>query len=365
MRACCTRAATTTLRPPSQPEPRTRPPVLPARESASPVQEPVLLVRESLPAHHSVLLVRESLPAPHSDGNPFPRVPPPARRARTPLPLGRGQLPTPRPRGKPLPQAITLALFFLGLSLPSCSDHTKRAWKHQSQADNFRIALEGENADDRRDAVARIAESGYVAADDAFSVLDAVARTDSVAQIRCIAIRAFTRYDDPRPVGTLLAVLAATPDAHDKALPPNDDVRWEAASVLSDLDARGQLNGPDRDTARALFIKLADRTSTRSVRIVALRALGSFQDRDVFGPLMLALHEEDFALADTAERSLIALTGTSHNYDPDAWEKWLAATPDPFARAGQQPATTRPMTPTRWDKEKRKWQRMFEFQRKN
>ena len=241
----------------------------------------------------------------------------------------------------------------------ACSDHQKRVWKPRSSSENYRLALEAKSADERRDAISRIAESGYVTSDDAFSVLDAAARTDSVYQIRCIAIRAFGRYRDSRPVATLLAILQPAPDGGKQALPPDDEVRLEAATTLAEMQQRGLVAKENVAFLAETFIRLADRRSARAVRIVALRALGSIRDHQVFAPLIDALHENDFAIADTAERSLIALTGTTHDYNPEEWSRWLADTADPFAHAGEKPVTTRPATPGRWEQERRKWQRAF------
>jgi hypothetical protein len=241
----------------------------------------------------------------------------------------------------------------------ACSDRQKRFWRPRSAAENYRAALEAEHADDRRDAVTRIAESGYVTSDDAFGVLDAVARTDPADQVRCVALRALARYDDERPIGTLLAVLQAGPDAREKALPAGQDVRREAAAALAELHRKNRLPAEDQPTAGALFVQLAERTSPRDLRIIALRALGGFQDRRVFAPLVQALRESDFALADAAERALMALTGRTFDYDPEAWERWLAAAEHPFEHAGEKVVSTRPAGPTWWDRERARWQRAF------
>lgn len=252
-------------------------------------------------------------------------------------------------------------VILLTVTNSGCSDHTKRQWRHQSAEDNYRLALEAEHPDIRRDAVTRIAESGYVTDDDSFSVLDAVARTDPASQIRCVAIKAFCRYDDSRPVGPLLSILQAGPDSQE-AKPPDNDVRWEAATALAAFQRQGLVPEEHGQTAQNLFIAMSARGQPRNVRLAALEALGTFQDREVFPPLINALHESDFALADQAERSLIALTGVTHDYDGDAWEQWLSVTQEPFAHAGEKPVTTRPAGPTWWDRQTRKWRKTFKLQ---
>lgn len=253
---------------------------------------------------------------------------------------------------------VVLALAVLAAA--GCSDRQKRHWRYRSAERNFRTALEAEHPDERRDAVARIGESWYADREDAFHVLDAVARTDPVIQIRCIAIRAFAGYDDARPVGTLLTVLQAK-NPTDQTLPPDDDLRWETVTALAALTRKGVMSETQRDLVCPILIKLLETDPSRNVRIVAAKALAEFKDRQVLLPLIRSLRNEDFGIADRAERSLIALTGVTHYYDADAWEAWVARAEDPFAHAGEIPQTTRPAGPTWWDKQKRAWRRALKL----
>ena len=239
-----------------------------------------------------------------------------------------------------------------------CSGKSKRQWRYRSREETLAIALPApeematSDPDRRREAVTRLAEGGDVDHEDVFPVLDAVARTDPVTQIRCIAIRGLARYEDDRPIGTLLAVLQSTADAQE-ALPANADLRWEAVQALVALERKGVLDGQQRDLARDLCLELAGVEWSRNVRLVAIESLGAFQDRAVLQPLIRALREEDFAIAERAELSLIALTGVTHQYDADAWEEWLATVEDPFAHAGEQPDIPRAKRPSWFDKQRR------------
>lgn len=245
--------------------------------------------------------------------------------------------------------------------LPGCSAHSKRKLKYRSRQDNLTNALDAQHPDQRRDAVARIAESRYVDSPEAFEVLDTVARTDPVPQIRCIAIRAFTAYDDDRPIRPLLTILQARPGSTD-ALPADADVRWETLNALITLTERVQVSDASRTLLRDILIELLETDTSRNVKIAATQALADFKDRPVLLPLIRTLRSEDFAIADSAEQSLIALTGVTHHYDPDAWETWVATTDAPFANAGQVPVTTRPEGPTWFDKQKRAWRRALKLQ---
>ncbi|HSW45988.1 MAG TPA: HEAT repeat domain-containing protein, partial [Phycisphaerae bacterium] len=248
-----------------------------------------------------------------------------------------------------------------GFWLPGCAEQDKRPWIYRSPEQNYRVALEGQDADERRDAVARIGESLYYDRPDAFAVLDTVARTDPVSQIRCIAIRTLANYRDDRPVGPLLAVLQTRPGS-EQALPADNDVRWETVRAMLALTRQGVLQGDQRALARDILIKLLETDPSRTVRIVCAEALGEFQDRETLTPLIRALRNRDFGIAERAERSLILLTGVTHDYDANAWEAWVASTQEPFARAGQAPQTTRPAGPTWWDHQTRAWRRALKLQ---
>lgn len=256
---------------------------------------------------------------------------------------------------------FVLCLFFVGsaTTLVGCSDAQKRAWKPRSAEENYRIALESQNADERRDAVARIGENSYYWQPEAFEVLDAVARTDPAEQVRCIAVRVLARYVEPRPVPTLLAILTAT-EPGGQAIPAGDDLRWEACRALIEFQRRGLLAEEQEDAACEAYLTLRTDRS-RNVRIASIEALGEFRDRRVLTPLISTLRSEDFMLADTAERSLMSLTGVTHEYDADAWREWVEKTPDPFAHAGEDVATSRPAGPTWWDKQQRVWRKAMKL----
>lgn len=261
-----------------------------------------------------------------------------------------------RRRAVMIGRGTVVVLLIACFGAAGCSRQAKRQWKYRSLDLAMQTALPEDlsrsNPDERREAVARLAESGDYARQEVFPVLDAVARTDPVSQIRCIAIRGLSRYRDDRPVGTLLAILQASKPG-DKALPADDDVRWEVLHALLELDQRNALDESQRAMVRDLAIRLAEFDPSRNVRVTATELLGCFKDRAVLSPLIRLVRDKDFAIAERAELSLIALTGTTHDFDADAWEKWLANTPDPFARAGQVPQTTRPAPPSWLEKQQR------------
>lgn len=233
-----------------------------------------------------------------------------------------------------------------------------------STSEDYALALpedlDASHPDERREAVVRLAESHRVDSEATYHVLDAVARTDPVPQIRCIAIRAFSRYEDDRPITTLLTILQATQESSD-ALPGNDDVRWEATGAMVSLMKQGLLPDASRGAVRDLLIQLLDKDPSRNVRLSAIEGLGCIDDRAVFSPLIYALRSKDFAIASQAELALIALTGVTHHCDPDAWETWLANAKDPFANAGHIPEDAIGEKPGWMDEQKRKWRKFLKL----
>lgn len=244
-------------------------------------------------------------------------------------------------------------------AMAGCSEADKRKWQHRTPEENFTTALESSSADLRREAVVRIGESNYWETQDAFHVLDAVARTDPVPQVRCIAIRVLARYENDLPIKALFTILTAD-EPQVGALPADDDVRWEAARALLELQHRSLLSPEQENTACELFIRMQRSDRSRNVRIVSTQALGTFKDRRVFAPLIHSLRDRDFMIADSAERSLMALTGHTHHYDAEAWNRWLEQTEDPFAEAGSPVSTTRPAA-NWWDQQQRFWRKTIKL----
>ena len=239
---------------------------------------------------------------------------------------------------------------------------TKRLFRSTSK--DYALALPEDlstsRADDRREAVVRLAESHRVDREATYHVLDAVARTDPAPQIRCIAIRALGRYEDDRPFATFLAILQATDESSD-ALPGNADVRWEVTGATVTLMKRGLCPEASRATVRDLLIQLLDKDPSRNVKLSAIEGLGCIHDNAVFSPLIHALRSKDFAIASQAERALIALAGVTHHCDPDAWETWLANAKDPFTNAGYVPEGAIGEKPGWVENQRRKWRRFLKL----
>ena len=192
---------------------------------------------------------------------------------------------------------MSLVLLMMLASSVGCTASDRRRMKFASAEQNYSEALDSKSADVRRDAVVRISKSGYRASDDAFRILDVVARTDPDDQVRCIAIRTLARYPDGRPVSTLMTILTvssslnnqserpesaesseATEPNNNEAVVANDDVRWEAAEALATMQSKKYIDADQQGAACELFIQMQRADRSRNVRIASTRALGQFKD---------------------------------------------------------------------------------------
>lgn len=234
----------------------------------------------------------------------------------------------------------------LGLALVGCeggkpSPEWQEKFRRFAPAENYYIVLHAGDADARRRAVVRIAQSRYLTADEAFSVLDTAARTDANAQVRCAALLALRRYWDGRPAATALAIL--NPKAHpNEALPATRPVRWDATLLLVHLSDHGLIPDDRREEALDVLVSLLLHDEDRDVQMAAARGLGGIPDVRSLRALIASLRQKDFGIAYEAERSLMKLTGRGFRFDADAWQEWLDATPDPFDRANRTTSAPAP-----------------------
>jgi hypothetical protein len=209
------------------------------------------------------------------------------------------------------------------------------------------VALASDDADLRRHAVAKVAAGSKVDTDWAFEGLEAIARTDKVSNVRCVSIRGLARIADERPVSAVTRILDYTSTSRDIRA-PDDQVRWECLLLLERAGERGYLSEDQRIEVRDACIAHLDQRFTSDVRRTAVRALRFQADRKVLTALIGALTDPDFGVVYEAEHALAALTGVTHDYDPDAWRTWLSETDDPFALAGSLPDGVDPPNRNWW-----------------
>ncbi len=205
------------------------------------------------------------------------------------------------------------------------------------------IAVSDRDPDQRRKAVAEVADSDQLDSEWAIKGLTAIALLEDDPQTRCVAIRALGRIDDPRALETLLKILNHEDHPPAQVRPPVAVCRWDAAGVLADLALAGRVPAEQRDAVRRTLLKLLRRDSDRNVRVAAARGLAAFRDIDVVRALIDALEDEDFAVCWQCEDSLRRLTGCSNEAEAYAWRAWLEKhADDPFAQADRQTADEKP-----------------------
>jgi HEAT repeat protein len=69
-----------------------------------------------------------------------------------------------------------------------------------------------------------------------------------------------------------------------------------------------------------------DGEADEQVRIFAVRALAHFQTKEVVAALIAALSDNDAAVAQFAQRSLVVASGQNFSYDTRAWQNWYQQT---------------------------------------
>lgn len=205
------------------------------------------------------------------------------------------------------------------------------------------LALSDGDADVRRDAAVRVAESSSRSAPWALEGMITIALLESDSQTRCVAIRALAQGGDPRGVDAILKVLTYAEYPPAEVRPPSDVVRWDATDALAGLAAAGRVPEASRAAAAAALIACLGDARDRNVRIAAARGLGCFPQEDVVQALIAALRSDDFGLVHAAELSLVRLTGVTHDCSALAWTEWFEANrAQLFARAGEVPESRRP-----------------------
>lgn len=156
-------------------------------------------------------------------------------------------------------------------------------------------------------------------------ILHAAATQDREPLCRLGAVRALARYKDPRAAEILAKVYQQgqpfTPEL-------NSVLRQQALSALEQQhenpEARRMLIMVARQPSAASNTNIVDRKQTTDERLIAVRALGRFKERDAADALIHVLEtEKDVALRHRAHQSLEEATGKSLPPDAQAWRDAL------------------------------------------
>lgn len=234
---------------------------------------------------------------------------------------------------------VVVSLCLLGAVPCGCSSGRSGGWfqRRKTTEDWVNQALEAECPDDRREGVVGLAKSDEAGADWAFKVFDTIARTDTDAMVRCVAVRGMVDSHAAECVPTLIKLLESGGGhvAGVRAAP--GPVRHEAAKALRQLVGDQAYEEPQRGEIIGTLLDRLARDGDRNVRLMLVDAMAYFQESQLLSALIDAMEEDDFAFRHAAERSLIALTGRTHHHNPVAWRAWLTSTDAPFAGAGTTP----------------------------
>lgn len=191
-------------------------------------------------------------------------------------------------------------------------------------------ALQEENPDTRRRYLRSLINRKELQQEWCVKSLDVIARTDTDAQVRCLAIRAMGKSGNVLGVDTCLAIL--DPRLTSKPVRTGeDDVRFDAL-VLLEQRLHDSKVPPDRmENVRLVVLKAAVDEQNVQARMVGVRALRYFPGPESLAVLVNTLRETNFGLMFEAEMSLRSLTGHIGDYEADNWQKWLKEQQDPFA----------------------------------
>lgn len=224
--------------------------------------------------------------------------------------------------------------------LPGCSNprklHKHRAFVTEADAAAYlREALEAENADVRREAVVRLGETRHVRRTPVIDGLILVAETDTSASVRRAAIWALGESGSDRTLPTLLGLLADNERRDPGVRAPEESVRQEAMAAIAVAVADGADTSAYRHALQDTAVRLLAEDSSRDVRISSAQLLGYMRDEEALHALIAGLEQGDFGVVYECERSLMRMTGHTHDRDPWEWRQWVALTEDPFADAGR------------------------------
>lgn len=198
-------------------------------------------------------------------------------------------------------------------------------------------ALEDPNGDVRRDALARLAASRFRDTPTTLDACEAIARTDRSDSVRTEAIRLLA--ESRRPQSAEVLVTLAEGEGPQPSV--GDRVRVEALHGLTFLLRQKAVESDGEEKAAACVIELLGQKRSHDVWVAAARLLGEIPRRDAMEALVTALGHADFGVRMESERSLMRLTGVTHQHDADAWRQWLASVEDPFALRGRMDAALR------------------------
>lgn len=229
-----------------------------------------------------------------------------------------------------------------------CSKSTKRWFSTKSSQTYVNMALDSESPDERREGVNGLANSKDANAEWAVKVYDTIARTDKNTSVRSAAVQALGAAGQPQTLPTIIKLMKSPPETYPDVKPAPSSLRWDAAKVLNTW-VGGHVCSKEQDQEiLALLLDRVRKEPDRNVRLVYIEILSLYPERPVPETLIDLLSDDDFAIVRASEKSLIALTGTTHHQNAQQWRDWLAQTQNPFAHAGEIPEGAEPKSKSNW-----------------
>ena len=220
------------------------------------------------------------------------------------------------------------------LLIAGCSQQADKAFKkivyRPTPQRAVLYALQDASPDARREYLRGLINRKELRQDWAIKALDVIARTDADPQVRCVAIQGLGQSGRPEAVDTALAIL--NPKTTTRPVRTGeDDVRLDCLNLMLAYLQAGRFPAEKMDAARQVMLKAAADDQNPQARMAALRGLRYFPEPEVLKLLVNTLREANFGLRFEAEMSLRCLTGHVGDFEAGSWEKWLAASQDPFA----------------------------------
>lgn len=243
----------------------------------------------------------------------------------------------------------------------ACGDSGANPWRFPrfSQSDSrgdLDVAANDPSPDKRRKAIQRIARTRNATDDAVVTVLSEIAVNDSSQTVRVCAIEALTRSCNPTATAAATTILSKKDDATTASAAPAVEVA--AMDLLTGCADVGNLDDTAKEKATARAITVLNAHRSRQVRIAAAQFLGYVPRREALDALVESLAQRDFGVVYEAERSLMRLTGKTHEHDVREWKAFVESTPDPFANRGALDHQLENEDPNWWQKQRQKWQKL-------
>lgn len=206
-------------------------------------------------------------------------------------------------------------------------------------------AIDQPSPDHRRDAIQQLAKTRFAQHDVTVDACLLIARRDPSESVRCAAIQLAAGSQRDVVVPVLLDI------ADGNGAPGVTTCGRDGLASLNGLlphVREGRLSSEQAGRLMQIAIRRLGQGESRDVRIASAMILGEIPRRESVAALVGSVRDADYGIAYQAERSLMHLTGVTHDHDPQAWQDWLRSNPDWFAERGALDGQLEPVEPAHW-----------------